>query len=135
VLQRDTEAELVQRAVGARTQAYAPYSRFAVGAALLAQDGRIFTGCNVENASYGLTVCAERVALFKAVSEGAREFLALAVACGKSPCAPCGACRQVLYEFAPDLLLIMADGEGKNWRSAKLRDLLPQGFGPSALQK
>ncbi len=128
-------AELVQKAVEARARAYAPYSGFAVGAALLAKDGRVFTGCNVENASYGLTVCAERVALFKAISEGAREFVALAVACGASPCAPCGACRQVLYEFAPDLLLIMADGEGKTWCTARLFELLPRGFGPDDLRK
>jgi cytidine deaminase len=127
------EAELVRKAVEARKLAYAPYSHFRVGAALLAKDGRIFTGCNVENASYGLTVCAERVALFKAVSEGAREFLAIAVACGEGPCAPCGACRQVLYEFAPDLLVIMADGDGKNWQTRKLGELLPQGFGPRSL--
>ena len=125
----------MRKAVEARKLAYAPYSHFRVGAALLAKDGRIFTGCNVENASYGLTVCAERVALFKAVSEGAREFLAIAVACGEGPCAPCGACRQVLYEFAPDLLVIMADGEGKSWCRAKLSELLPHGFGPKDLGK
>jgi len=128
------EAELVRKAVEARKLAYAPYSGFLVGAAILAKDGRIFTGCNVENASYGLTICAERVALFKAVSEGAREFLALAVACGKGPCAPCGACRQVLYEFAPDLLVIMADGEGKTWQTRRLVELLPQGFGSRDLE-
>jgi len=127
--------ELVRKAVEARKLAYAPYSGFHVGAALLAKDGRIFTGCNVENASYGLTVCAERVALFKAVSEGAREFLAIAVACGKGPCAPCGACRQVLYEFAPDLLVIMSDGEGKGWTTAKLFELLPHGFGLKDLDR
>lgn len=131
----ELEAELVRQAVAARSRAYAPYSGFAVGAAILAQDGRIFTGCNVENASYGLTVCAERVALFGAVSAGAREFLALAVACGPGHCAPCGACRQVLYEFARDLLVIMADGEGKSWRRASLRDLLPHAFGPSDLHR
>ncbi|MBC7222191.1 cytidine deaminase [Candidatus Bipolaricaulota bacterium] len=129
------EAELVRKAVEARARAYAPYSGFSVGAALLSKDGRVFTGCNVENASYGLTVCAERVALFKALSEGAREFVALAVACGEGPCSPCGACRQVLYEFAPDLLLIMADKDGKTWRTARLFELLPHGFGPGDLRK
>lgn len=123
------EQELIKLAVEARKLAYAPYSKFAVGAALLAEDGRIFTGCNVENASFGLTVCAERVAVLKAVSEGARKFVALAVACGDEPCAPCGACRQVLHEFTPDLLVIMADGEGKNWRTAQLTQLFPDGFG------
>ncbi|MGY4706804.1 cytidine deaminase [Candidatus Bipolaricaulota sp. J31] len=125
--------ELVRRAVEARKRAYAPYSGFAVGAALLTADGRIFTGCNVENASYGLTVCAERTALFKAVSEGAREFEAIAIACGEGSCAPCGACRQVLYEFAPDLLVIMADATGEETREARLSELLPRGFGPKSL--
>ncbi len=128
------EEELVQWAVEARTNAYAPYSGFAVGAALLAEDGRVFTGCNVENAAFGLTMCAERVAVFKAVSEGVREFEAIAIACGKVPCPPCGACRQVLYEFAPDLLVIMADAEGKEVQKAKLGELLPRGFGPKSLR-
>jgi len=125
------EARLIELAVEARKRAYCPYSNFPVGAALLAKDGRIFTGCNVENASLGLTVCAERVALLKAVSEGAREFVAIAIACGEGPCPPCGACRQVLYEFAPELLLIMTDGEGKAVRRGTLSALLPLAFGPS----
>lgn len=120
-------------AVEARKNAYAPYSGFAVGAALLSKGRRVFTGCNVENASYGLTVCAERVALFKAVSEGVREFEAIAVACGETPCSPCGACRQVLYEFAPGLRVIMADGDGRTWEVAQITELLPRGFGPSDL--
>lgn len=128
------ERELVRLAVEARKRAYAPYSKFPVGAALLAEDGRVFTGCNVENASYGLTVCAERVAVFKAVSEGVTRFRAIAVACGTGPCAPCGACRQVLYEFAPELVVIMADGRGETWRAAKLSELLPSGFGPRELK-
>lgn len=130
----ERERELISKAVGARERAYAPYSGFKVGAALLSRDGRIFTGCNVENASYGLTVCAERVALFKAVSEGAREFEAIAIACGKGPCSPCGACRQVLFEFAPDLRVIMTDAEGKEIKVAKLSELLPEGFGPGSLE-
>ena len=133
MLDRTVREELVQRAVAARERAYAPYSGFAVGAALLAADGRIFTGCNVENASYGLTICAERTALFKAISEGAREFEAIAIACGKGSCAPCGACRQVLYEFAPDLPVIMADAAGREVREARLGELLPEGFGPKSL--
>jgi len=127
------EARLIRAALEARERAYAPYSHFAVGAALLAADGRIFTGCNVENASYGLTMCAERVALFKAVSEGAREFTAIAIACGAGPCAPCGACRQVLREFSPDLLVIMADAAGKEVRKERLSSLLPSSFGPEHL--
>jgi len=124
----------VAAAVGARGRAYAPYSEFAVGAALLSKGGRVFTGCNVENASYGLTVCAERVALFKAVSEGVREFEAIAVACGDTPCSPCGACRQALREFAPDLKVVLADAEGRKWETTTLSQLLPRAFGPSDLE-
>ena len=131
----ERERELIGKAVEAKGKAYAPYSGFKVGAALLSRDGRVFTGCNVENASYGLTVCAERVALFKAVSEGAREFEAIAIACGKGPCAPCGACRQVLFEFAPDLTVIMTDAEGKEVRVTRLSELLPEGFGPGSLER
>lgn len=127
------ESRLVAAAVGARGRAYAPYSEFAVGAALLSKGGRVFTGCNVENASYGLTVCAERVALFKAVSEGVREFEAIAVACGDTPCSPCGACRQALREFAPDLKVVLADAEGRKWETTTLSHLLPRSFGPSDL--
>ena len=102
------ERDLVRKAVEARDSAYAPYSRFRVGAAVLGEDGRIFTGGNVENASYGLTVCAERVAVFKAVSEGTRNFTAIAVAAeGEGPVSPCGACRQVLAEFSPFARVIM----------------------------
>ncbi len=131
----ERERELIGKAVEVRERAYAPYSRFKVGAALLSRDGRVFAGCNVENASYGLTVCAERVALFKAVSEGTREFEAIAIACGKGPCAPCGACRQVLFEFAPDLTVIMTDSEGSEIKVAKLSELLPEGFGPGSLER
>lgn len=123
-----SDAELVRMALAAREQAYAPYSNFHVGAALLTRDGRVFTGCNVENASYGLTVCAERVALFKAVSEGSRTFTALAMA-GPSDdyCRPCGACLQVMSEFAPELRVIMADRTGR-FRSRTLLQLLPEAF-------
>ena len=95
-------AKLAEAAIAAADKAYAPYSKFKVGAALLAEDGRVFTGCNVENASYGLTNCAERTAVFKGVSEGATRFTALAIAGGVGEVAmPCGACRQVLAEFLP----------------------------------
>ena len=96
---------LVQKARKARQNAYAPYSGFKVGAAVLGQDGNIYTGCNIENVSYGLTMCAERTAIFKMVSEGCTEFTAIAVAAGEKPAdsAPCGACRQVMCEFAQDL--------------------------------
>jgi cytidine deaminase len=103
---------LMQSARDARAHAYAPYSRFPVGAALLADDGTVFTGCNVENASYGLTNCAERTAIFKAVSEGRTTFRAIAVVGPQDdlPCAPCGACRQVLFEFGPEMALITPAG-------------------------
>jgi len=122
-----TDRELVKRALAARSGAYAPYSGFAVGAALLAADGTVYTGANIENASYGLSMCAERVALFKAVSEGRREFSVLAVACGDDHCRPCGACRQVLAEFAPDLRVLMADARG-DFRETSLAELLPEAF-------
>ncbi len=121
--------ELMAEAERARRAAHAPYSGFEVGAALLARDGRVFRGCNVENASYGLTVCAERVALLKAVSEGAREFVALAVAGPRGRAAPpCGACRQALAEFAPGLTVWYRAGHGRLAKRA-LGALLPAAFG------
>ncbi|HET7321705.1 MAG TPA: cytidine deaminase, partial [Longimicrobiaceae bacterium] len=100
-------ADLLERARQARTNAYVPYSHFPVGAALLAADGRVFTGVNVENASYGLSTCAERTAVAKAVSEGARDFVAIAVTGPEDDvaCPPCGSCRQILHEAGPDLLV------------------------------
>jgi cytidine deaminase len=101
---------LVREARRARNAAVAPYSGFAVGAALLASDGTIHTGCNIENASYGLTICAERVALFKALSEGARQFTALAIVADTvAPTPPCGACRQLLWEFCGDMPVVLAN--------------------------
>lgn len=119
---------LIGQAKEARKLAYAPYSRYKVGAALEAGDGRIFTGCNVENASYGLTNCAERTAIFKAISEGARRFLRIAIVTSSDkPAEPCGACRQVLAEFAPDIEVIVANGKGVTKRY-RLPELLPQAF-------
>jgi len=124
---------LLETAVKMLEYAYVPYSNYPVGAALLSEDGRVFTGCNVENAAYGNTLCAERTALCKAVSEGARRFKAIAIAAKGSAPFPCGACRQSLYEFAPDLhVLVTWDG---HVREATLSDLLPEGFGPSSLGK
>ena len=120
---------LVEKAKEAMQFSYSPYSHFKVGAALLSEDGRVFTGCNIENASFGGTNCAERTALFKAVSEGEREFEAIAIVTEKFLGWPCGICRQALYEFAPDLQVIVACGDQVD--SACLRDLLPHGFGPS----
>ena len=120
--------KLIRAAAAARKMAWAPYSGFKVGAALEAADGRVFTGCNVENASYGATCCAERIALFKAVSEGITAFTRIAiVATTQEPCPPCGICRQALYEFAPGLEVVMANTRGKVLVK-KLRELLPLGF-------
>lgn len=128
-----TDEQLLKKAVEMLDFAYVPYSGYRVGAALLGRDGKVYTGCNVENAAYGNTLCAERTALCKAVSEGAREFTTIAIAAVGSAPFPCGACRQSLYEFAPGLrVLVTWDG---NVREAMLSDLLPEGFGPSSLNK
>jgi cytidine deaminase len=128
-----TNEELVARADAARRYAYAPYSHFTVGAALLCEDGTVYTGCNIEGASFGNTICAERTALCKAVSEGARRFRTLAVI-GDSdgPCAPCGICRQMLWEFAPELTVLCADRTGR-YEETTLRELLPRAFSGSDL--
>ncbi|UCC86716.1 MAG: cytidine deaminase [Anaerolineales bacterium] len=118
--------ELVASATGARERSYAPYSNFKVGAALLGKSGRIYIGCNVENAAYGPSMCAERTAIFKAVSEGERDFEAIA-AVSEGGASPCGTCRQVMMEFAPDMTVIIADTQGHT-RLTIVRDLLPDGF-------
>lgn len=123
-----SDDELILQAAHAREKAYAPYSGFAVGAAVLTASGRVITGCNVENASYGLTVCAERVALFKALSEGIRDFRKLAVVADTVELTfPCGACRQVLWEFSPDVVVIVANLRGDR-KTHPLRELLPAPF-------
>nr|WP_186564910.1 cytidine deaminase [Lawsonibacter celer] len=130
-----TDRELVDLAFAMLERSYAPYSGFSVGAALLCADGAVFTGCNVENAAYGSTICAERTALVKAVSEGRRDgFVKLAVA-GRSAdyCWPCGACRQMLWEFAPGLTVLVARGD-RDFISLPLSELLPHGFGPKTLE-
>ena len=125
---------LLDLARGARGNAYAPYSNFPVGAALLADDGRVFTGVNVENASYGLTTCAERAAVARAVAEGVRGFRAIAVAGPHDgvACPPCGSCRQILHEMGPDLVVV-TDGPGDAPQLTSLRTLLPSAFGPERL--
>jgi len=162
--------ELARAAIRARRMAYAPYSKFYVGAAILSTDGRIFTGCNVENAAYGAGICAERTAVFKAVSEGAQEFLAIAVCGGSSEIdvaltneinitvdcpetceeeietdkkvhivpelpltSPCGICRQALYEFGGDDLMVLLVQSEDKWTEMKLGELLALGFGPKNL--
>ena len=120
------EQELFALAKEARESAYAPYSDFKVGAALLGESGTIYLGCNVENASFGLTVCAERIALFKAVSEGERVFKAIAIYAGNKSVPPCGACLQVMAEFGDlDILLFDSKGSYVKWR---ISELLPQAF-------
>ena len=121
---------LIEAARAARSHAWAPFSRFLVGAAVRHRDGRIFTGCNVENASYGLTICAERVAVFKALSEGARpdEFAAVCVVADTAdPTPPCGACRQILWEFCGDVPVILATTTAVA-RVLTMRELLPHPF-------
>lgn len=123
-----TDKELVNIAKEAMENAYAPYSHFKVGAALLAKDGRVFQGCNIENASYGATNCAERTAIFKAVSEGVREFEAIAIVASSGDYAsPCGICRQVLFEFLPEGKVIL-DSHEKGMVTFTVRELLPLGF-------
>lgn len=126
-------AELLQKAIEAREFAYAPYSNYKVGAALLTADGKIYKGCNIESASYSPSVCAERTAIFKAVSEGEREFVAMAIATINGG-APCGVCRQVMREFAPNIIVIVGDISG-NYNILSLPDLLPYSFGPENLPR
>lgn len=133
MLNEEITQDLVRQAIEARERAYVPYSSFPVGASLLTRSGKIFTGCNVENVSYGLTVCAERVAIWKAVSEGETEFVALAVATNIGG-SPCGACRQVMAEFAPDMPVLIADLSGLT-TATSVAELLPQAFRPEHLQQ
>ena len=130
-----TDQELVELAFTMLERSYVPYSHFPVGAALECADGTVFTGCNVENAAFGSTICAERTALLKAVSEGRRTgWTAIAIAGrGSDFCWPCGACRQMLYEFAPGLRVLAARGDG-TFETATLGQLMPHGFGPLSLQ-
>ncbi len=122
------QAELITAALEASRRAYAPYSKFRVGAALLGNSGKVYSGCNVENASYGLSNCAERTAVFSAVSEGEVTFEMIAIV-AEGGAAPCGACRQVLYEFAPEIMVLVADTEESLRSTSSLKDLLPQAFG------
>lgn len=128
-----TKQELCQKAVGMLKMAYVPYSHFPVGAALECDDGTVYTGCNIENAGYTPTNCAERTAVFKAVSEGHRKFTRIAVAAATERfTAPCGVCRQVLQEFAPDLQVILVNCDGETL-DLTLPELLPYGFDNSYL--
>lgn len=129
----EQQDELVARALEARRFAYAPYSGYAVGAALLSASGRIFHGANVENAAYPTSMCAERTAVFNAVSQGEREFEAIVVA-SENAGTPCGACRQVLCEFGLETRVLVVDGQGVVKLETTVRELLPEAFLPSHLQ-
>ncbi len=134
---------LVKEAARVRTYGYAPYSKFHVGAAILTRSGKIYTGCNFENAAYGNTICAERAAVAKAISEENRgqsiienkEIVAIAIVLRGQNGSPCGNCRQALYEFNPNMLIIMSDINGKNFVEKPLHQLLPIGFGPVCLDE
>ncbi len=131
-----TDRELVELAFSMHEYAYVPYSRFPVGAALECADGTVYTGCNVENAAFGSSICAERTALVKAISEGHRDFVRIAIAGkGEDYCWPCGACRQMLYEFAPNLTVLVANEAHEFVRVNLGKDLMPHGFGPVNLKK
>ena len=140
-MQKIDREELIRLAFEAREKAYTPYSHFKVGAALLAKSGKIYTGCNIENAGYTPTNCAERTALFKAVSEGERQFDAIAIVGsmeGKTNeivTGPCGVCRQALYEFGGDDLLVIMAKSKEDYIERTLGELLPFGFGPANLAK
>ena len=135
-------SDLCQKAIDMRSESYAPYSDFLVGSAVLLGDGSVYTGCNIENSAFGPSICAERTAIFKAVSEGIKDFEAIAVAGGPEDsngrpvlddfCPPCGICRQVLREFAPELRVLVIDSQGHT-DSKTLKELLPESFGPSDL--
>lgn len=123
-----SDKDLIEIAKRARERAFAPFSRFKVGAAIRSKDGRVFTGCNIENASFSLTCCAERVAIFKALSEGARDFDKIVIVTGSvSLTPPCGACRQVLWEFAPKADVLLSNTRGKTKRT-RVAALLPEPF-------
>lgn len=137
-----SDKQLIREALHARKRSYSPYSHFQVGAALLTKDGQIFTGCNIENAAYGPSNCAERTAFFKAVSEGIYDFQAIAIVGGLESakelqfCAPCGVCRQVMMEFCrPETFRILLAKSEEEYQEYTLEELFPMGFGPGNLEK
>jgi cytidine deaminase len=134
ILNPEQRQQLVEAAIQARLMAYAPYSQYKVGAAVLSASGRVFSGTNVENAAYPTTMCAERVAIFKAVSEGEREFAAIAVVTSNAGMS-CGGCRQVMAEFGLDTLVLIADDQGNIAQELTVRELLPGAFTPQALPR
>ena len=130
---QEVAQKLVAAALEARTRAYAPYSHYQVGAALLTRDGAVILGCNVENAAYGDTICAERVALTAAVAQGKRPFVAMAVATANGG-TPCGSCRQVMAELGPEMTVYISDAAG-NYSTTNVHALLPDSFGPQRLNE
>ena len=132
MLTDEVRQKLIRSALEARQRAYAPYSNYSVGAALLAKSGRIYQGVNIENAAYPTTICAERVAIFNAVSEGERQFDAIAVVTQNGG-TPCGSCRQVMAEFGLDTIVLIADAEGRIVNETDVSDLLPAAFTPENL--
>ena len=135
-----TDKELVIEAINAMKNSYSPYSDFKVGAALLTENNKVYTGCNIENVAFGPSICAERVAFFKAISEGEKSFSKIAVVGGKngvitSPTPPCGVCRQVMREFCNDDFEILIVRENENYDKVLLKDLLPHSFKPEILAK
>lgn len=126
--------ELIRKAIEAQQKAYVPYSKFKVGAALATEEGDVYTGCNIEIASYSPTICAERTAIFKAISEGAKKIKTIAVVGDSDFTYPCGVCRQVIREFGKDATIIVANSE-EDYKEYKLEDLLPYSFGPEDLEK
>ena len=134
MLTDDQQNRLIQTAIDVRQKAYAPYSHYAVGSAVLTQSGKIFAGVNVENAVYPLTICAERAAIFKAVSEGERSFVAIAVVTENGG-TPCGACRQVMAEFGQNIEVLIADSSGRLVRQTTVASLLPDAFTEDDLQE
>lgn len=124
--------ELIRKALEAKKMAYVPYSKFHVGAALITDDGQVYSGCNIEISSYSPTICAERTAIFKAVSEGHKKIKAIAVVGDANPTYPCGVCRQVIREFGQDAIIIVANSED-DYKEYTLDELLPHSFGPEDL--
>jgi cytidine deaminase len=130
------DEQLIERAKEARMLAHAPYSNFDVGAALLSSDGRVYTGCNIENSTYGLTMCAERVAIFKAVSEGVREFSKVAVVADFSnPTPPCGCCRQMIWEFSGETAEIILANLSGDVQKFQIKELFPEAFDARFLER
>jgi cytidine deaminase len=133
MLTDEMRQKLIEAAIDARKWAYAPYSNYQVGAALLTASGRVYDGVNIENAAYPTTICAERVAVFKAVSDGERDFVALAVVTARGG-SPCGSCRQVLAEFGLETIVLITDEDGRVLQETNVRDLLPLAFQPGDLK-